>query len=361
MSKKTPLSHQLAKFEGVFCSGFFIPDQAMVTALALLFEKVHFLNQLEYVIELSKSYNIESPNIDRVVQVSLTPLDPSVKEDPLDPLTPRQKRTVHTYLYLSDQFFMRNALLFPEVFHCSLLSKGEVLSVKLIKKRVEGELNLYEVKKNSLRVCTGAQGELNQLISEGKIPIVGGIVPATSSQGKESFSATQIATALAIKSVVMILPGTKGVEGQTILEARERLKDHLPPFWATMLKLSAELSERLDVKSDEKELQREVDHAISTIVRPALIELVTKLEKERKQWFYRILSPLAKGLRILAGKPPFDLASLISSSLTLGADVGLNVAKQLRKVEALKQDSGLTYIIELHKVLNQSKRSKKSG
>ena len=357
MSKKNPLSHQLAKFEGVFCSGFYIPDHAMVTALALLFEKVHFLNQLEYVIELSKRYTVETPAFDRVAEMFLTPEDPSVKEDPLDPLSPRQKRTVQTYLYLSDLFFLRYARLFPEVFHCSLLPKGEVLSVKLKKKRVKGKLNLYEVKRNPLRVSMGRQDELSQLIAEGKIPIVGGIVPAPSSQGKESFAATQIAMALAIKSVAMIVPGTKGVETQTILEARERLKDHLPPFWATMLKLSAELSERLDVKSDAKDLQREVDHAVSTIVRPALIELVTKLEKERKQWFYRILSPLGKGLRVLVGKPPSDLASLISSSLMLGADVSLDVAKQLRKVEALKQGSGLTYIIELHKVLNHSLRN----
>jgi hypothetical protein len=60
------LIQKLAKFEGIFCSGFFIPDQALVMALALLFERVHFLNQLEYVIELSKKYSIESPHFDRV-------------------------------------------------------------------------------------------------------------------------------------------------------------------------------------------------------------------------------------------------------------------------------------------------------
>lgn len=145
------------------------------------------------------------------------------------------------------------------------------------------------------------------------------------------------------------------------MEARERLKDHLPTFWSSMLKLSAVLSERLKTESDEKDLQREVDHAVSTIVRPALIDLVSKMEKERKQWFYRILSPLAKGLLVLAGKPPSDLAALVSSSLTLGAEVVLDVAQQLRKVEALKQESGLAYVVELHKTLNRPKRSRKSG
>lgn len=94
-----------------------------------------------------------------------------------------------------------------------------------------------------------------------------------------------------------------------------------------------------------------MDDAISTTVRPALIELVSKLEKERKTWFYHILSPIARGLRVLVGKPPTDLVGLLSKSLALGADVSLDVAKQLRKVETLKQDSGLAYVIELHRVI----------
>jgi hypothetical protein len=255
---------------------------------------------------------------------------------------------------LSDEFFMHNALLFPDIFHCSLLPKGDVLSVKLLKKSKKGELNTYRVTRHPLAVSTYADSEFNALLSEGKIPIVGGIVPGLGSVNTRQFSATQIATALAIKSVALVLPGTHAVEPDDIREARERLRDHLPPFWSSMLKLSAELAKRLEPKSDEKDMQREVDHAVSTTVRPALIDLVSKMEKERKQWFYRILSPLAKGLQVLAGKPPSDLATLVSSSLTLGAEVALDVAQQLRKVEALKQESGRTYVVELHKPLRFS-------
>lgn len=354
MSKrKDKLLHDLARFEGVFCSGFFIPDPAMVTALALLFDRIHFLNQLEYVIDLSKYFGIEVPNFDRVNEIVLEPVDPSMEEDPLVSLTLNQRRTVHTYLYLSDQFFMHYALLFPEVFRCSLLPHGEVLTAKLIKKGKRGQLNTYNVTRNPLTVCTGAEDELNRFVSEGKIPILGGITSPPSSEKRGRFCATQIASALAIKSVAMVLPGTKGAETDTILEARERLRDHLPPFWSAMLKLSAELSERLGDKANVEDLQREVDHAVSITVRPALIDLVDKMEKERKQWFNKILSPVVKGLRVLAGKPPVDLAGLISSSLTLGAEVSLDVAQQLRKVETLKQESGLTYIIELHKTLDR--------
>jgi hypothetical protein len=361
MKQISQLSQKLARFEGLFCSGFFIPDQAMVTALALLFERVHFLNQLEYVIQLSKKYSIEIPHYDRIPQLSLKPIDPTVKEDPLASLSPRQRRTVHTYLYLSDQFFIHNALLFPDIFSCSLLPKGEVLSAKLIKKGKKGELNTYRVTRNPIVVSTEAESELNKLLSEGKIPIIGGIIPESGLPNKGGFPATQIATALAIKSVALVLPGTKAVEPGDIREARERLKNHLPPFWSSMLKLSSDLSERLKYESNERDMQREVDHAVSTIVRPALIDLVSKIEKEHKQWFYRILSPLAKGLRVLAGRPPSDLAALISNSLTLGSDIALDVAKELRKVDALKQESGLAYLIELYQTIENPKRPRKSG
>lgn len=352
MGKKLPLSQKLSKFEGVFCSGFFIPDQAMVTALALLFDKVHFLNQLEYVIELSKTYTMELSELnDFVEKIKLIPKNGQEKKDPLSPLSAQQRRTVLTYLFLGDRFFVRNALLFPEIFKCSLLPKSEVFSAKLIEKGKKGQLNKYEVTRNPLVVCKGAQDELNEFISQGKIPIVGGIASESSGVRSKRFSASEIAAALAIKSVVMVLPGTQAATAEEILETRERLKDHLPPFWSAMLKLSSELSERLDPKSDEKILQSEVDNAVSTTVRPALIDLVHKMEKERKQWFRRVLSPLAKGMRVLVGKPPSDLASLVSASLTVGADITLDVAQQLRKVEALKRDSGLTYVIELYKAL----------
>jgi hypothetical protein len=354
MKTNTPLSQKLTSFEGVLCSGFLVPDQAIVTALALLFEKVHFLNQLEYVIKLSKHYRIEHSEFDRVGGLALKRSDNETQsainediEDPLRDLSPERRRTVETYLWLSDGFFMDNAQLFPEVFSCSLLPKGKVLSTTLVKKGKKGELNTYKVTKNPLAVTTGGEGELAKLLNEGRVPIFAGLVPETAQRGGTEFSPTAIAT-----------PATASAESEVILEARERLRDHLPLFWSSMLKLSVELTQRLHGGVDEQRLRKEVDNAIATTVRPALIELVCKLEKERKMWFYRILSPLAHGLRVLVGKPPTDLADLLSKSLILGADVSMDVAKQLRKVDALKQDSGLAYVIELHKLMDKPRSRK---
>lgn len=345
------LLHQLGRFEGVFCSGFFIPDPALVTALSLIFDRVHYLNQLEYVIELSKRVRIQIPDSKKLDDIRIESTD-GRDEDPLASLTPVQRKTAHAYLHLADRFFLNYALLFPNVFHCSLLPNGEVLTATLIKKGTKGKLNTYNVKRNPLTVCTDGVHELDHLVSEGKIPIVGEVF-TTARKAKVQYSAQQLAATLALKSVAMVLPATKAADCNAILEARERLRDHLPPFWSAMLKLSGDLTDRLGSRATPKQVQGEIDNAVTTLVRPALIDLVGKLEKERKQWFYRILSPMAKGLRILAGKPPTDLAGLISSSLLLGADVSLDVAKQLRKTETLKQESGLTYLLELHKSMKE--------
>lgn len=361
MPEKLKFSHDLTRFEGVYCSGFLIPDPAMVTALALLFDKVHFLNQLEYVIELSKHFKIRHPIFkkakDKGAEIELTfhvkgkgEKQENVCVDPLANLNAQQKETAHSYLWYANEFCFENYGLFPEVFHCSLLPNNEIFTSNLTKK--EGKYP-YELTMHSLTLCTGGTDEFKQLLSDGVIPIVGGLALPKSINESNGYSSTQIASSLAINSIALAFPNTKAVNHNEILEARYRLRDHLPPFWSSMLKLTAELSERLAPNCSEKDLQREVDRAVNTIVRPALIDLVNKLEKERKLWFYRILSPIAEGLRVLAGKPPTDLAGFLSSSLTLGANVSLDIAKQLRSVDALKQDSGLTYVIELNNILRK--------
>jgi hypothetical protein len=349
------LAHHLSQFEAVFCSGFFIPDPAIITALALLFERVYFTNSLEYVVEFARKYRFTSPEPLDVPELTLTPADlpddissnEINEDDPLSSLNPDQKRTAHAYLYFADQFFVEYSSLFPEVFYCNHLPNGEVFSVELIKEKVDGDLNEYKVTKNPLIVSMGGTKELQKLEAEGKIPVIGSAVPLK--KRKSPHSPEKIAAMLALNSVAMVLPATKEADDETILEAREKLKDHLPPFWSSMLKLSAELKGHMTGKVTEEELNRECQHAVATLVRPSLIDLVDKLEKERKQWFYRILSPIATGLRVLAGKPPLDAAGLISASVQLSAGVTLDVAEQIRKVKAMESETGLAYLLELHK------------
>lgn len=355
MAIKTSLAHELTKFEAVFCSGFFIPDPAIVTALSLLFERVYFLNHLEFVLEFSRQFKFKIPEDAEIPEVALTPIGHS-EDNPFSSLTPDQRKTAETYLYLADRFFVRYAQLFPEIFHCSLLPKGEVLSVELLKEKVDGKKNLYRVTRNPLMVGMGGVDELNRYIAEGKVPILSHAFAKKRTPVRSSPKATQIAALLALQSVVMVLPRTKAVEPEIILEARAKLKDHLPPFWSSMLKLSVELKERLGERVSPERLQQECDYAVSTTVKPALIDLVGKLERERKQWFHKILSPVSTGLGVLAGKPPVSPLELIATSLKLGADITIDVSNQIQKVEAMKREIGLTYLIELHKTLSSKSK-----
>jgi hypothetical protein len=93
---------------------------------------------------------------------------------------------------------------------------------------------------------------------------------------------------------------------------------------------------------------------VDTTARPSLIDLVNKLEKERKNWFYKILSPLSKGLRIPLGKSPISTVELISNSLKFASDIAIEGVDQLRKIETTKHESGLAYLLELHKTIYKS-------
>ena len=157
-----------------------------------------------------------------------------------------------------------------------------------------------------------------------------------------------------MKSVEMVFPRTKPAHPQVILEARDRLSDQLPPFWSAMLKLSVELRGRIrDCKSSE-EIVREGQELVDTMVRPALIDLRQKLIKERREWFYRILSPVQKSLRLLIGNPPLTQQQLFTNALLLGADVAMTASKNMRQIEALKGEAGLTFLLDLQRELDQS-------
>ena len=343
------LLKRLSSFEGVFCSVFFIPDQAVVTALSLLFERVHFLNQLEYAIELSKTVRITLKNSSHIPELKIEPKD-GTAHDPLTGLNDERKRTVHAYLILSDEFFLRNALLFPKIFRCNLFPDSKVITATLIKEGRPGELNTYEVRRNPLVVCTEGFSEVAKHIDAGRVPIL-------CNSGNCLYEATNLnrsdpkslAASLAIRAVAMSLPATKPAKEEDILEARERLRDHLPPFWSAMLKLSIDLEKNIDTLTTPVSVQKEVSRSVDTVVRPALIDLLHKLELEKKDRFKRILASGLKALKIFAGKPTTDLAGLVSASALAGADAALDFAEHLRKVEAMKRESGLTYLIEVAK------------
>lgn len=94
-------------------------------------------------------------------------------------------------------------------------------------------------------------------------------------------TAKQLAALLAMKSVEMMLPRTRAARPSEILEARHRLREQLPPFWSAMLKASVELKSLISQARTHGEIHREATDLVDRTVRPAVIDLATKLESKR--------------------------------------------------------------------------------
>ena len=241
------ISKRLTQFEGIYMSGFFLTNPTYITALALLFDKVHIPNHLEFVIEFSKRFRFSNPHqkdekdldmiFERLDEVTYNKIG---DENPLEGLTPDELKTAKRYLFYSHQFCMRNHELFPEVFTTDLLKDNKVFEVRLIEKNVKGGLNKYSVETKPMIVTTDGLSQLSDRIKNGSVPIIGMNNIGNNITKNDSTSAKSIATLLAMKSIEMMLPPLKSARPQEILEARDRLSDFLPAFWSAMLKFTVE-------------------------------------------------------------------------------------------------------------------------
>ncbi len=250
------------------------------------------------------------------------------------------------------RFAHRNHELIGQVFETDAFEGDGPLEVTLVEEGKNGALNLYQVRERAMSL-TLDEDTFGSLVGKGYIPIVThslGVMPPVG----DASTALSVAALLAMQAVRIVLPRTKAAAPGEILAARHRLRDHLPPFWSAMLKLSIELRARIRDVNSETKMAAEVRDLVDTTVRPALIDLQTKLERERRQWAYRILAPLQKGLRLIIGNPPISQQQLITTALVLGSDVAMSAAEHMRTVEALKQEAGLTFLLETQKALAES-------
>jgi len=340
----------ITEFKAFYCSGIFVPEPAVVTALSLLFEKIYLPNNIHIVKAFSRKYcfaddmtikNIEIEDEDRTL---------------FDGLNEEQKLTAKNYIFNGIKFVESYKPLMTKVFESQLLVGGvRYEDPILVKKGKTGEKNTYNISlTTSIQLSEDDQQTIPDLIANGYMPVVGKDHPYEIIINKlDNFSSKQMAALLAMQSLQLIFPRTKATHPEIILEARDRLTDHLPPFWSSMLKLSVELKNRIQNCSTIDEAFLESQDLIDTIVMPALIDLKQKMIKEKKAWFYKILSPVQKGLRLLVGNPPLTQQQLITNALILGSDIIMTTAENIRTIEALKNEAGLTFLLEASQALNK--------
>ena len=144
----------------------------------------------------------------------------------------------------------------------------------------------------------------------------------------------------------------KNTSAETILEARHKLREHLPVFWSTMLKLSVELKNRIEEEMPIDQMLYEGQEIVNTTVRPALIDLKNKLERDRKNWFHKILGPASNGVKMLIGNPSLSTSNLMLAGLAMGSNIAIDFSSHARKVNELQCESGLTYLLKLDDIIN---------
>jgi len=348
---------KLSTFRAVYCSGLFIEQQDIVTQLSLLFEKIKFHNNFSFVREFAKKYEFITNPLEVVESESIRNTSISIESEkegfePFSGLRERQRKTCESYLLYCTYFAERYRELFPDVFETEMFPAGVPPKLKAHHIESEGPSHHFRVSFPSITLSVGDTDGVSSSLEMGYFPVVGKTRVRDVSNAKiDSHSAKQLAMLLGMTSIDMILPRTKQVDSQTILEARYRLRDHLPQFWAAMFRLSTDLKTSLKEGLSEEELKKECIQLVDSTIRPAAIELKKKLEQERKNWFYRILEPIGRGVRLLVGVPGMSQQELITSAMILSTDVTMTSADQMRKIEALKGQAGLTFLIEAEKVL----------
>lgn len=325
-----------------------------MAALGLLFEKVYLPNNIELAAEFARRFRLRSSG-DRFKSLVIEPDSPNAA-DPFQGLTPDQRETAMKYMDWCMNCALKNHELFGDVIESDAFGGTGPLKTTLVKQGGPGELNQYQVEQVPLTLTGEDIDKIPSLISAGYVPVVGnlyarelmGMRPDGNQRAKE------LAALLAMKSIEMFFPATEPVPAAVILEARDKLKDHLPQFWSAMLKLSVDLKTLIKDANSAQEVSVLGAEMVDTIVRPALIDLNHKIELERKQWFRRVFGSVYKALKVVAANPPVTQDQLIRSSLLLGAEASMNLAEQIQKIETMKNEAGLTYLLELSNLTNKA-------
>ncbi len=336
----------LAKFRAVYCSGAFIPDADAVVALSLLFEKVHLPNNIEIIRSFVTKYRLSASPSARIRSIKVRSEE---GEDPFSDLTIEQQDTARLYLAWAMQFAYAYSELFGIVLESELFPDNRIVSTELVKKGGPGERNTYRISFSQEAELRGGDEEyFLKLIESGYVPVVGRFhVSSPMCEYQDRATAKQLAALLAMESVKMVLPRTKSARPEVILEARDRLRDQLPPFWSSMLKASVELKKLIGASDTHREIAREARDVVDRTIRPAVIDLAARLEKDRKDWFYKILSPVRSGLRLFVGNPPVTQQQLLTTALVLASDTCVSIAENIHTIESLKREAGLTYLLDL--------------
>lgn len=154
------------------------------------------------------------------------------------------------------------------------------------------------------------------------------------------------AAVLAMKSLEVVLPAFAELTDEELLEAREKLKEHLVPFRRQMLSLAPAVRSGLQSGASITDVHREAEYVIQTRVVPVLGELHDRLRNEKGKFWRRLI---VKG----GFAAPRFILNYVTSGAVRAAVAAISDIKELTcdavegrdPINSLKQNGGLGYLL----------------
>jgi len=155
------------------------------------------------------------------------------------------------------------------------------------------------------------------------------------------------AVAAAIASIDMVLPPIASLHDEDILQLRDELADHLPPFRIAMLELAPRIRSYLESGAQLADVHKEAQYVVDTVVSPVLADCKARMEEEKSAFWRRVV---LKGAGIL---PKFVLnwaeKSLIAAAvdgITDLSHLGEAVIEHEVLLENMKRRGGLGFLLK---------------
>lgn len=325
---------RFATFHGVYCAGWVIEERATVATLALLFDKLTFVASEQRLLSMLERspYANDADIIFEDFADLYAEAHPQASPEELV----NGALALLIYSWQVDDFQRQYAPLFGPVFDKTLY------------------IHLDDPARHPrTRAITGGNLDiemrsLQHLLAQGALPVHEPEGAQTVSYGADVLDPDDLAARLGARAIGLVLPRTEAVPADVILEARDRLSEQLPAFWSAMLKLTQTLRARIVEGVPEATMNREIDAVIKAEIKPALMDLYLKLEKERRNWFHRLIGPTLRGIQLALTQPPISPGAAASWGIAVGEDVAAQFLGP-----RTRSDPAVSFLLELEKTMRR--------
>lgn len=192
----------------------------------------------------------------------------------------------------------------------------------------------------------------NAMIYAGKLglPLVndsGLPVPALGSQSPKN-NAQLLSTILALECVALALPVMPSLTPAQIVQVRSELEGALLPFRAGLLRLAGKLNEQISQNAIHEDIVKQAQFLVATEIQPALLELSNGLEKSTKSLTTRAFEVVKHVPTLAASAMTMDWSLAIAHALA--AVGGILTEQQQDNPKAVAARSPVYYLLRLQQV-----------